>query len=205
MRSLRNVAAAYASGLALGLALIAPIGAQNLFVLEQGLRLGLVRALPAVVAAGVCDSLLIGLGAGGASALLQGQPGLRDALVAVGVAFLALLGLRSLFARAESIAAAPAGSRAGVVARTVGVSLLNPHAVLDTVGVIGGAIAAQAASRRAPFAAGAVTASWLWFLFLAAAAAALQARLSPSARVWIARASGALMFAFAVVLATRLG
>ena len=85
-------------------------------------------------------------------------------------------------------------------------SLLNPHAVLDTVGVIGGAVAragGRVASRRSR--AGAVTASWLWFLFLARcsrrasieAVAVRPASGSP-------RASGALMLVFAVVLATRL-
>jgi L-lysine exporter family protein LysE/ArgO len=195
------VAVAFAKGLALGFALITPIGAQNLFVLEQGLRRGLRRALPAVLAAAVCDTVLIAAGAGGASALLAGSRGLRDVLVGVGVAFLVVLGLRSLLVRPEPVDVRSGGS---VLVRTLGVSLLNPHAVLDTVGVIGGAVAAQAAAHRLPFAAGAAAASWVWFLLLAAAAAVLQARLSPRGRLWIARGSGLLMLAFAVVLAREI-
>jgi L-lysine exporter family protein LysE/ArgO len=174
------VALAFGKGLALGLALITPIGAQNLFVLEQGLRRGLRRALPAVLA---------------------GSGGLRRALVAVGVVFLVGLGLRSLLARPEPVDVRSGGS---VVARTIGVSLLNPHAVLDTVGVIGGAVAAQAAAHRLEFAAGAATASWLWFLALAATAALLQARLSARGRLWIARLSGAAMLLFAALLAREI-
>lgn len=195
------MALAFGKGLALGLALITPIGAQNLLVLEQGLRRGLRRALPAVVAAGICDTALIGLGAGGASALLAGSGGLRRALVAVGVVFLVALGLRSLLARLEPLDVRGGGS---VVARTVGVSLLNPHAVLDTVGVIGGAVAAQAAAHRLEFAAGAAAASWLWFLALAATAALLQARLSARGRLWIARLSGSAMLLFAALLAREI-
>lgn len=191
--------ASYFSGLVLGLALITPIGAQNLFVLEQGLRRRLRGALPAVAAAGACDTLLILLGAGGASALIAHSPRLEQVLIGIGVAFLVVLGLRSLRARPEPEFRAPAR---GVVAGTVAVSLLNPHAVLDTVGVIGGAIAAQ--DERLPFAAGAVSASWLWFLLLAAAGGLLHARLTPGGRVWIARASGVLMLVLAALLARSL-
>jgi L-lysine exporter family protein LysE/ArgO len=195
------VLASYFSGLVLGLALITPIGAQNLFVLEQGLRRRLRGALPAVAAAAACDTLLILLGAGGAAALLAGSPRLERTLIAVGVAFLVVLGLRSLRSRPEAADAVP-GTRRGLLAGAVAVSLLNPHAVIDTVGVIGGAIAAQ--DDRLPFAAGAVSASWLWFLGLASIASVLRTRLSPRGRLWIARGSGALMLAFAALLARQL-
>lgn len=73
-------------------------------------------------------------------------------------------GLRALTStgadHGEHAVAAP-----GAIARnTAAVSLLNPHAVLDTVGVIGTAIAAQEAVAQSAFAGGALTASWLWFL-----------------------------------------
>ncbi len=97
-----------------------------------------------------------------------------------------------------------AGRRA-ILLQAVGVSLLNPHAVLDTVGVIGGAIAAQAAGERMFFALGAITASWVWFLGLGIGASVFEARLTRSVRLWIQRASGVLMLVFAARLALELG
>jgi len=83
---------AYLAGLALGLALIVPIGAQNVFVVGQGLAVGWPRAGWAVVAAGSCDTLLILAGAAGVSGLLTGIPALRGALLLGGAAFLTYLG-----------------------------------------------------------------------------------------------------------------
>ena len=195
---------AFVSGLGLGFALITPIGAQNLFVLNQGIRTGFPRVLIAVAAAGFCDSLLIVLGAAGAAVVLAGAPHLKELLIFLGVAFLLVLGVRALLTRPQGADVKAEQRWPGIAARTVGVSLLNPHAILDTVGVIGGAIAAQARADQLPFATGAVSASWLWFLFLGVAAAAMQTRLSPATRLWIQRASGALMLFFAVVLAREL-
>jgi L-lysine exporter family protein LysE/ArgO len=171
---------AYLAGLALGLALIVPIGAQNVFVVGQGLAVGWPRAGWAVVAAGCCDSVLIVGGAAGVSGLLTGFPAVRGALLLGGTAFLAYLGTQSW--------------------RTAAVSLLNPHAILDTVGVIGAAVAAQPHASRAVFALGSVTASWLWFLLLAGGAAGMRRYLTPRRAVWFERISGTIMLIFAVVL-----
>src|SRR5690606_13808575 len=97
------VTAAYFTGLALGLALIVPIGAQNVFVFGQGVALGMPRALWAVIGAGLCDTLLIVLGATGTSALLHSVPGLRPAMLIGGALFLTYLGIRSLRAKPEDI------------------------------------------------------------------------------------------------------
>jgi L-lysine exporter family protein LysE/ArgO len=87
-----------------------------------------------------------------------------------------------------------------VVSRTTSVSLLNPHAILDTVGVLGAAIAAQQAEQRAVFASGTLTASWVWFLILALAASLLRRFLTPRRRQWIDRGSGAMLLLFAGLL-----
>jgi L-lysine exporter family protein LysE/ArgO len=196
--------AAYLAGLALGLALIVPIGAQNVFVFGQGVALGMPRALWAVAGAGLCDTLLIVLGATGASALLDSVPGLRPAMLAAGAAFLAYLGVKSLRTRPADIAdEAGSWSPLRTVRRTAAVSLLNPHAILDTVGVLGAAIAAQAAASRTVFAAGAVTASWAWFLLLAGAATGLRGAMTKERRVWFDRASGLILLVFAAWLAVE--
>lgn len=194
----------YLSGLALGLALILPIGAQNVFLLDQALRLRLPRALVPALCAALCDILLIAVGALGASALLDATRSLRVVLLAVGVVLLSVLGVQALRAAGQerSAAAAPLPLRA-LVLRTVAVSLVNPHAVLDTVGVIGSAIAATRAPGRPAFTAGAMTASVLWFAGLAVAGALAAGRLTPRGRRWLDRVSGVVLLAFAVAFAVE--
>ena len=193
---------AYLTGLALGLALIVPIGAQNVFVFGQGVSLGMPRALWAVVGAAVCDTLLILLGAAGTSALLHSVPGLRPAMLIAGSAFLAYLGVKSLRTRPADIDdETGVWSRGRVLRRTAAVTLLNPHAILDTVGVLGAAVTAQAAATRGVFAAGAVTASWLWFLLLAGAAHGMRRFLTKERRVWFDRVSGLILLVFSCWLA----
>lgn len=191
--------AAYAAGLVLGFGLITPIGAQNLFVVGQGIAAGLPRALWAVAAAGFCDTLLITLGAAGVSGLLGSFPVVRTALLAAGAVFLGYLGAQALRACGDRIdGGQPAGNSVRqIVARTASVSLLNPHAILDTVGVIGTAVAAQASHSRFLFAVGTVTASWLWFLLLAAGAAQFRHYLTGQAAIWFDRISGVIMLGFA--------
>ncbi|SCL36425.1 L-lysine exporter family protein LysE/ArgO [Micromonospora nigra] len=192
----------YLAGLALGLALIVPIGAQNVFVVGQGLAVGWPRAGWAVIAAGCCDTLLILAGAAGVSGLLTGFPALRGALLLGGAAFLTYLGVQSWRSTATTmrLEASEALRVRSVIRRTVAVSLLNPHAILDTVGVIGSAVAAQAETSRMLFAGGALSASWIWFLFLAAGAAALRRYLTPRRALWFERISGMVMLLFAAFL-----
>ncbi|RRS01224.1 LysE/ArgO family amino acid transporter [Glycomyces terrestris] len=196
--------AAYFTGLALGLALIVPIGAQNVFVFGQGVTLGMPRALWAVVGAGLCDTLLIVLGAAGTSVLLDSVPGLRPAMLVAGALFLTYLGVKSLRTKpADFDDLTGTWSRGQVLRQTAAVSLLNPHAILDTVGVLGAAITAQAAATRLPFAIGAVTASWTWFLILAAAAHGMRRFLTKERRVWFDRVSGVILLVFAAWLAVE--
>lgn len=196
--------AAFLTGLALGLALIVPIGAQNVFVFGQAVALGMPRALWAVVGAAACDTLLIVLGAAGTSALLNSVPGLRPAMLLGGALFLTYLGVKSLRTKPSELDdQSGTWSRGQVLRRTAAVSLLNPHAILDTVGVLGAAITAQAVATRVPFAVGAVVASWTWFLVLATAAHAMRRFLTKERRVWFDRVSGLILLVFAGWLAVE--
>lgn len=202
----------FLKGFLLGLSMILPIGPQNLFVLNQGL-LGFRRGLLAAATTGVCDTLLILAGAAGLSATLSRLSGLRAVLLGVGAVFLAYLGIGSLVrsgdlrATAREAGAPSSGRQRGRVAPLpeillagVAVSWGNPHAILDTVAVLGSSIAAQGPATRLPFALGTVSASWAFFLGLAAAGATLGTKVNGSAQVWFARASGALMLLFAFLL-----
>lgn len=191
-------------GLLFGLATAFPVGVQSFVVMNQGLRFGYPRVLTGIVTASLCDTLLIVLGAAGASALLADAND-RVPVLLVGIAFLAIFGLLAFRAPPEEAGEVKSMvSPFAVIAQTVGVSLFNPHAVLETVGVLGGAIAAQSADNRVAFAAGVISASWVWFLAVGFGASALQKRLTAPARFWMQRGSGVLMLALAAALVTRL-
>lgn len=192
----------YLSGLMLGFALIVPIGPQNIVVLNQGLAVRFPRSLFAAAFAGLCDTLLIIVGAVGVGALLAGIPALRSVLLAVGTVFLLFLAWAS-FRRSttDMPVVSDGGSLPQVAMKIVGASLLNPHAILDTVVIIGATIAAQRDDMRLLFAGGTLSASWLWFAFLVLAAGAVRRFLTPNSRAWLDRMSGAILFLFAGVLA----
>jgi L-lysine exporter family protein LysE/ArgO len=155
------------AGLGLGLSLIVAIGAQNAFVLRQGLRgdhVGLVVGL--CVAS---DLLLIVAGVAGTGALLTAVPAATDIVRIAGAAFLAAYGLLAARRALERTSLAPAGagraSRAGALATCLALTWLNPHVYLDTV-VLLGSVASTHAGGRWWFAAGAGTGSAAWFTSL---------------------------------------
>jgi L-lysine exporter family protein LysE/ArgO len=159
---------AVASGLALGLGLIVAIGAQNAFVLRQGLRLEHVAAVVAVCA--LSDLALIAAGVLGAGAALTRAPWLLAVVCWVGAAFLLGYGLLAARRALRPGALRPdaAGARTGL-AVTVGTCLaltwLNPHVYLDTVLLLG-SMAATYGRHRWQFAAGAGLGSAVWFTAL---------------------------------------
>ena len=190
-------------GLLFGMATAFPVGVQSFVVLNQGLMVGYPRVFFGIVTASCCDTLLILLGAAGVSAILY-APGSREALILVGVVFLVVMGMLAFRAPSEDEEVKSLMRPTAMVAQTMGVSLLNPHAILETVGVLGAAIAAQAAENRPEFAAGVISASWVWFLMIGLGASALQRWLTSPVRFWIQRGSGVLMLALAGVLALEL-
>ncbi len=195
---------AFIFGLLLGLATALPVGMQSLVLMNQGLRFGYPRVLVGIVTASLCDSALIVLGAAGASALLR-APGHEGLLICVGVLFFLVFGLTTLLGASPKSEEAQSAVRPGaMVAQTLSVSLLNPHAIFDTVGLLGGAIAIQAPQDRLMFAAGVICASWVWSGMIGLGASALRAWLTVPVRLWTQRGSGALMLVLAGYLALRL-
>lgn len=192
-------------GLLFGLATAFPVGVQSFVVMNQGLRFGYPRVLSGIFTASLCDTLLIVAGAAGASALLADADE-RVPVILVGIAFLGTFGILAFRAppEEEDGEVESAGSPLATIAQTVGVSLFNPHAVLETVGVLGGAIAAQSAENRIEFACGVIAASWTWFVMVGFGASALQKRITAPARLWMQRGSGVMMLALAALLVTRL-
>jgi len=168
------------AGLGLGLSLIVAIGAQNAFVLRQGL-LGQ-HVAPVVAICVASDAVLIVAGVAGAGALLTAVPSLITVVRLAGAAFLLTYGFlaarRALRPAGEgSLRPADDGSsRRGpvpVLATCLALTWLNPHVYLDTV-VLLGSVAAGRGGQRWWFAAGAATASLLWFCLLGRGAAVLR-------------------------------
>jgi L-lysine exporter family protein LysE/ArgO len=164
-----TAALAALAGLGLGLSLIVAIGAQNAFVLRQGLRVEHVGAVVAVCAAS--DAVLIGAGVLGAGALLLAHPDLLTAVCFLGAAFLLTYGAmaaRRALRPADALAADASGARAGLTATVLtclALTWLNPHVYLDTV-VLLGSLSATHDGYRWWFAAGAATGSIAWFTAL---------------------------------------
>lgn len=153
------------TGLATGLALIVAIGAQNAFVLRQGIRRSYVGPVVAVCA--VSDAALIAAGVLGIGTLVEAVPWFLDAVRWGGVIF--LLGYAALAARRavrpDALRSSGGGvaSLGGAVGAAAALTFLNPHVYLDTVLLLGSVANQHGPDGRWVFAAGAVTASFAWF------------------------------------------
>jgi len=157
------------AGLGLGLSLIIAIGAQNAFVLRQGLRRERVALVVAICA--LSDLVLIVAGTAGAGILFTAVPWLVEVVRWVGFAFLLVYGalaarraLRPSVLRTSEAPTAPPTALA-VAGATLALTWLNPHVYLDTV-VLLGSIASTHGELRWWFAAGAGLGSVLWFTAL---------------------------------------
>ncbi len=188
------------AGLGLGFSLIVAIGAQNLFVLRQGIRRDHVVIVATICA--VSDAVLIALGVSGIGLVLHAVPWLIDVVRWAGAAFLLAYGLLAArrasrpsgqaleYAEAESplprtarTAPTTTSTRAlPVILTCLALTWLNPHVYLDTVFLLG-SVASTHGDARWIFAAGAMLASILWFFGLAFGARHLGRWLS-TPRAW---------------------
>jgi L-lysine exporter family protein LysE/ArgO len=161
--------AVFVQGMALSFGLIVAIGAQNAFVLRQGLRREHVGSVVLFCAA--ADAVLIAAGVMGMAQALGKSPNLARALALAGAAFLAVYGWRALQRARQShrLAASDAGSAltlGAALAQAAAFTLLNPHVYLDTMLLVGSIGAQQPGDLRAWFIAGASGASLTWFALL---------------------------------------
>ncbi len=165
----------FLQGIGIGGGLIIAIGAQNAFVLSQGVR----RNFPIQTAAvcSLCDATLILLGVTGVGSLVATNPILIQFASWFGALFLICYGARSfrsaiqggsLDASAEAIP-----SRRKLLLATLALTLLNPHVYLDTIVLVGGFSGQLSQTERYLFGAGAMTASVIWFFSLSLGAVLL--------------------------------
>ncbi|MEZ0449065.1 LysE/ArgO family amino acid transporter [Cellulomonas sp. ICMP 17802] len=167
--------AAALSGFLTALSLIVAIGAQNAFVLRQGIRRE--HVLPVVAVCATADALLVAAGIAGLGALVTSHPAVLTATRYVGAAFLLVLAVGAALrarhpSRLDPAAEGPVALGA-VLSTCLALTFLNPHVYLDTV-VLLGSLAHQHDPGAWAFGAGAVTASVVWFTALGFGAASLR-------------------------------
>ncbi|WP_417519985.1 LysE/ArgO family amino acid transporter [Minwuia sp.] len=155
-------------GFLLGLSLILAIGAQNAFVLRQGLLRQHVLLIVLICAAS--DALLIGAGVMGLGSIIRSVPGLIFWSTLGGVVFLTVYGLFAFWRalrpdRLEVVAGKPLGWQAAALT-TLAFTFLNPHVYLDTVIMLGGISARLPIDQRMHFWIGGATASFVFFFSL---------------------------------------
>ncbi|MFJ5443093.1 arginine exporter ArgO [Pectobacterium sp. CHL-2024] len=162
--------AVYLQGVLLGAAMILPLGPQNAFVMNQGIR----RQYHLMVAllCALSDMVLIAAGIFGGSALLSQSSLLLGAVTWGGVAFLLWFGwgaMKTAFSKNLALASAEVmkQSRWRIIATMLAVTWLNPHVYLDTFVVLGSLGSQFTDDARSWFALGTMTASFTWFFALA--------------------------------------
>jgi L-lysine exporter family protein LysE/ArgO len=183
--------------------LIIAIGAQNAFVIRQGLTKQHVFLVVAICAAS--DAFLIFLGVGGLGALIQGLPWLLEIIRWFGVAYLSWFGIKSVKSAFKTQTLDATGNQSGsakkVIAAVLGFTFLNPHVYLDTV-ILLGSIGNQFGEDKWWFAWGAAFGSVLWFTSIGYGAKAAS-RFMSKPIFWKVLDSiiAAVMFSIAILLA----
>jgi len=157
-------------GFILALGLIIPLGIQNFFIFSQGaVRKRFSEVIPIVVTSAICDSLLILTAVLGVSVVVFSFVWMKTILVAAGFIFLVFMGVVSWRSKVNTTNSTETVqmSLGKTISFTVMISLLNPHAILDTVGVIGVSSLSYQGSEKLVFTVACLMVSWLWFMSLA--------------------------------------
>jgi L-lysine exporter family protein LysE/ArgO len=156
-------------GVILAFGLILPLGVQNVFVFNQGAtQPKFKRTLPVVLTASICDTILISLAVLGVSVIVLGVYWIKFILLTVGVIFLVFMGYVTWKSKPNSD---PSDEKALSPKKQIvfafSVSLLNPHAIMDTIGVIGTSSISYTGVEKIGFTIACIAISWIWFFSLA--------------------------------------
>nr|WP_212755397.1 MULTISPECIES: LysE/ArgO family amino acid transporter [Vibrio] len=189
--------------------MIIPIGAQNAYVLNQGIKRN--HHLTTATICSVLDMIFISLGIFGGGAILSQNEILLTSVTLGGIAFLSFYGLLSLKSafkpesESESKGEIVARGRRTVILGALAVTVLNPHLYLDTVVILGSIGGQFEGHDRIAFALGTILASFVWFYTLSIGAAKLGPTLSkPKVKKTIDIAIAMMMFTIAYILASEL-
>lgn len=160
---------AFLHGIILAFGLILPLGVQNVFVFNQGAtHKAFLNALPAVITASICDTILILLAVAGVSLIILNFAWLKIVLFFIGFLFLTYMGwlMWREAAKVQKQGESNPFSAKRQIVFTLSVSLLNPHAILDTIGVIGTSSLIYSGYEKWYFTFACILVSWLWFFGL---------------------------------------
>ena len=199
--------AALIHGIILAFGLILPLGAHNVFVFNQGASQPKFRgAVPVIITASLCDALLILLAVLGVSVIVLTVPVLQMVIFSVGIIFLLYMGWSIWNSDPAGLdkdeAALPTRKQ---VLFAMSVSLLNPHAILDTIGVIGTSSLGYEGGERVLFTASCIAVSCLWFIGLAVAGRTVGNFDSEGKLLlWINKISAVIIWGVAIYLGIQL-
>lgn len=155
-------------GFLLALGLILPLGAQNVFVFNQGANhKNVIGALPVIITAGLCDTFLIVLAILGVSLILMSLPILQMVIYIIGLIFLIYMAWSLWNEKPNNLKNYDSMSAKKQIGFALSVSLLNPHAIMDTIGVIGTSASVYTGTDKLLFSISTIVVSWLWFILLA--------------------------------------
>lgn len=158
-------------GIILAFGLIIPLGVQNVFIFNQGAsQPNIWRAAPVVLTASICDMLLILIAVQGVSLVLLTFSWLTNSLYIIGFLFLLYMGFIIWRGNpSNDVKQEKSMPLKKQILFAASVSLLNPHAILDTIGVIGTNSIQYIGSEKWAFTLATIIVSWIWFISLALA------------------------------------
>ena len=176
----------FINGTILSLGLIVAIGAQNLFVLQQGLMKNHIFAVCLICF--ICDAILMGCGIFGIGGAFAKNENLSFYLGVGGILFLLAFGINAFISSFRGsnftkIANSKKEKLSKTITKTLAITLLNPHVYLDTVVIVGSVGAALSMKERIYFWLGSISASFLWFFALGYGASAFS-KLFMNAKAW---------------------
>jgi L-lysine exporter family protein LysE/ArgO len=196
----------FISGFLLALGLIIPLGVQNIFIFNQGIiQRQWVHALPSMLTAFICDATLILLAIVGISEVLFSFPAAITAMYIVGFVFLMFMGWKTWTSAASTSDNIKPLSTKQQILFAMSVSLLNPHALVDTVMVIGTNSANFIGADKLLFTVACVSVSFIWFLTLSVSGYCLKKvdsfdKISP----WINKVSAVIIWGVGLYIGAQL-
>ncbi|WP_347939417.1 LysE/ArgO family amino acid transporter [Rickettsia oklahomensis] len=166
-----DILSAFLHGVVLALVLIAPLGVQNIFIFNQGAKQPkFSKALPSIIVASLCDTILICTAVLGISLLILEMSWLKLSIFIVGFIFLIYIGYSTWNQPPIDLTTnSQAFSAKKQILFAISVSILNPHAIMDTIVVIGTSALKYNGSAKIIFTLTCILISWIWFFSLAIA------------------------------------
>ena len=192
-------------GVLLAFGLILPLGVQNVFIFTQGAtQPSLMRALPATLTAAICDTLLILLSVFGLSLIIMQVEELRTILMVAGILFLFYMSVTIWRSSPSSVNEGAAIPPKKQILFACSVSLLNPHALMDIVGVIGTSALKYNGFALVLFTASCIIVSWIWFFGLMFVGSRIK-RFGNQATIMTLFNKSSAVFIFAMAIYLGLG